>query len=233
MEGVRRDLRMVVPPFLHNLMSGTSLDHFVAKIEHGMQQQRANGAERVREVLPKLFDNALDRNMLLGFNVQTRKYDLLPPVFFPKWDINNKWVFTSDILVNVALCLLRGPSAIRAKKEGKAVNSNTVVKYWGLKSVTPGFIALVAILTRFGLSGDPEFTPIGASGITYAEDFTAYKFMLYKLYNKPSIRGVFQTYNSVIFPDRPADEDPIAIHNEEHYKDMIDRIDNELDSDST
>ncbi|KAF8998615.1 hypothetical protein BDQ17DRAFT_1544028 [Cyathus striatus] len=182
MEGIRRDLRMVVPPFLYGSMIDGSSDHFITKFDHGMQQQRSNAAE-------------------------CGKYNLLPPIFYPKWNTKDKCVFTSNVLLDLSLCLLRGPSALRAKKEGKYINMHTVAKQWGLTTVTPGFIALVAILTRFGLSGDPEFVPVGESGITYTEDFKAYKLMLYKYYNKPSIQSVFKVYNDMIFPSQLADKD--------------------------
>ncbi|KAF9011391.1 hypothetical protein BDQ17DRAFT_880481 [Cyathus striatus] len=207
MEGIRRDLRMVVPPFLYGSMIDGSSDHFIAKFDHGMQQQRSNAAEHVREVLPIIMNGELDRDMLLGLDSNKGKYNLLPPVFYPKWNTKDKCVFTSNVLLDLGLCLLRGPSALRAKKEGKYINTHTVAKQWGLTTVTPGFIALVAILTRFGLSGDPEFVPVGESGITYAEDFKAYKLMLYKYYNKPSIQSVFKVYNDTIFPSQPADKD--------------------------
>ncbi|KAF8986948.1 hypothetical protein BDQ17DRAFT_1335310 [Cyathus striatus] len=153
----------------------------------------------------------------INWDSDERKYSLLSPVFFPGWNPKDKHVFASDVLINVGLCLLRGPSTLWARKEGKSVHSNTVVKYWGLNLVTPGFIALVAILTHFGLSGDPEFTPVRESGITYSEDFKAYKLMLYKLYDKPSIQGVTQSYNNVIFPDKSANDNPALTYDKSSF----------------
>ncbi|KAF8985660.1 hypothetical protein BDQ17DRAFT_1436559 [Cyathus striatus] len=220
MEGIRQDLRSVVPSFLHGKMNGSLSDHFIAKVDHGMQQQRSNAAERVKVMLPLLIDHALDRDTLLGFDSELKKYELLPPVFFPEGNTKDKCVFGSNILLNLALCLLRGPSALRARKEGKSViNASTVAKHWGLTSVTPGFIALVAIL-----ASDPEFVPVGESGIRYVEDFKAYKRMLYKLYNKPSIRGVIWQYNNIIFPTQPSDGESALECNDTRYNELMDCI---------
>ncbi|KAF9001679.1 hypothetical protein BDQ17DRAFT_1327078 [Cyathus striatus] len=78
----------------------------------------------------------------------------------------------------------------------------TVLSELGRKGKPLIFIAFIAILAQFGLSGDPEFVPVGESGIMYAEDFKAYKLMLYKFYDKPSIQEVFQQYNNMIFSNQ-------------------------------
>ncbi|KAF8987727.1 hypothetical protein BDQ17DRAFT_1435426 [Cyathus striatus] len=55
-------------------MNGSSSDHFIAKTDYGMQQQCSNAAEHVKVMLPLIIDHDLDQDMLLGFDLELKKF---------------------------------------------------------------------------------------------------------------------------------------------------------------
>ncbi|KAK0473859.1 hypothetical protein IW261DRAFT_1569208 [Armillaria novae-zelandiae] len=108
---------------------------------------------------------------LLGFDAQKKVYSTLPPIFWPNTvKDNNRYLFRSEILMNILLAIFFGATSINKRKIIKKKPTNAVL--WNLERITPGAIAFAAIIAHYVLSGDEHFDKHGGrSLIPYAADF--------------------------------------------------------------
>ncbi|KAK0462145.1 hypothetical protein IW261DRAFT_1428213 [Armillaria novae-zelandiae] len=139
---------------------------------------------------------------LLGFDAQKKVYSTLPPIFWPNAvKDNNRYLFRSEILMNILLAIFFGATSINERKVIKKKPTNAVL--WNLERITPGAIAFAAIIARYVLSGDERFDKHGGrSLIPYAADFKFYKMTIIKNLNKTHMMETVATFNCCLFEGR-------------------------------
>ncbi|KAK0460751.1 hypothetical protein IW261DRAFT_1577575 [Armillaria novae-zelandiae] len=139
---------------------------------------------------------------LLGFDAQKKVYSTLPPIFWPNTiKDNNRYLFQSEILMNILLAIFFGATSINERKIIKKKPTNAVL--WNLERITPGAIAFAAIIARYVLSGDEHFDKRGGcSLIPYAADFKFYKMTIIKNLNKTHMMETVTSFNCCLFEGR-------------------------------
>ncbi|KAK0471579.1 hypothetical protein IW261DRAFT_1425018 [Armillaria novae-zelandiae] len=139
---------------------------------------------------------------LLGFNAKKKVYSTLPPILWPNTvKDNNRYMFRSEILMNILLAIFFGATSIKERKVIKKKPTNAVL--WNLDRITPGTIAFAAIIARYVLSGDEHFDKRGGrSLIPYAVDFKFYKMTIIKNLNKTHMVETIATFNQCLFDGR-------------------------------
>ncbi|KAK0487672.1 hypothetical protein IW261DRAFT_1558725 [Armillaria novae-zelandiae] len=139
---------------------------------------------------------------LLGFDAQKKVYSTLPPIFWLNAvKDNNRYLFRSEILMNILLAIFFGATSINERKVIKKKPTNAVL--WNLERITPGAIAFAAIIARYVLSGDERFDKRGGrSLILYAADFKFYKMTIIKNLNKTHMMETVAMFNRCLFEGR-------------------------------
>ncbi|KAF9642036.1 hypothetical protein BDM02DRAFT_3080219, partial [Thelephora ganbajun] len=134
------------------------------------------------------------------------KYLLLPLILFPDGSQNKRDVFLNPALVKVLKVILFGPSSLA--DSGMHSGPKPAGIKWKLCEVTPGAIALAAILVRFLLSPDEDFLQTGVnSGIKYIQSFKKYKEMLTEDPNSRVFKRIISEFNASLFGVAPTPSD--------------------------
>ncbi|KAF7776767.1 hypothetical protein Agabi119p4_5160 [Agaricus bisporus var. burnettii] len=185
-----------LPHKYHALLEGSCM--LKEEIQHLFLLERSTLVKNIRKVAPDIFfgsppivgqavflreqTRALERDPKPAF-----KYLELPPLLFPELDTSRaQEIFRSDILIQVARCMLFGekaPGRAVAFKQGQiariAISSNCLARQRKITKASPGLIAAAAILVSFVLSGDPTFSEKGMeTGVTYRSRYFKYKLLL-------------------------------------------------------
>ncbi|KAK0492036.1 hypothetical protein EDD18DRAFT_1109439 [Armillaria luteobubalina] len=139
---------------------------------------------------------------LLGFDAQKKVYSTLPPIFWPNTvKDNNRYLFRSEILMNVLLAIFFSATSIKERKVVKKKPTNAVL--WNMERITPGTIAFAAIIACYVLSGDERFDKRGGrSLILYAADFKYYKMTIIQNLNKSHMVETIAAFNRCLFEGR-------------------------------
>ncbi|KAK0464021.1 hypothetical protein IW261DRAFT_1575531 [Armillaria novae-zelandiae] len=109
---------------------------------------------------------------LLGYNSTRKRYAQCPNLLFLEGKAfkNEPALFRSSALVKILSHILLGASSLTTSK--KTRSTNTVL--WGKSAITPGAIAIAAVVARFLLTSD-KFMEMGESmSIPYAADCRFY-----------------------------------------------------------
>ncbi|KAI0055132.1 hypothetical protein BV25DRAFT_1922070 [Artomyces pyxidatus] len=94
--------------------------------------------------------------------------------------------------------LIYGASAL--KSGGSYAGPPPRAKLWGIKAVSAGFLAEASILTKFMISPDREFAPIGArTQIDYAAEFAKFKEIIIMKANSPDMTSTLKYLNGLVF----------------------------------
>ncbi|KAK0471412.1 hypothetical protein IW261DRAFT_1425222 [Armillaria novae-zelandiae] len=139
---------------------------------------------------------------LLGFDAQKKVYSTLLPIFWPNTvKDNNRYLFQSEILMNILLTIFFSATSINERKVIKKKPTNSVL--WNLERITPGAITFAAIIAHYVLSGDEHFDKHGGrSLIPYAMDFKFYKMTIIKNLNKTHMMETVAAFNHCLFEGR-------------------------------
>ncbi|EKM75948.1 hypothetical protein AGABI1DRAFT_131670 [Agaricus bisporus var. burnettii JB137-S8] len=157
------------------------------EVKYLLLSERSTLVKNIRKVGPEIFFGSPPIvGQAVSLREQTRalehdpkpafKYLELPPILFPDLDTSRaQEIFRSDILIQVARCMLFGekaPGRAVAYQQGQiariATSSNCLARQRKINKASPGLIAAAAILASFVLSGDPTFSEKGMeTGIAY------------------------------------------------------------------
>ncbi|KAG9124605.1 hypothetical protein FRC07_010968 [Ceratobasidium sp. 392] len=140
----------------------------------------------------------------------------------------NDHLFRHKFLFRLFRACAFGPSSVSNSDTPVDPRGQHVLgKMLGLKEITPGAIAFSAILARWCLSPDVEFSEKGKStGIEYKKDYEYYKMLIIEGLrtekepcDKEAIQGPFMRlmndWNKELFPHRPRERGNEA-HDDEH-----------------
>ncbi|KAK0485505.1 hypothetical protein EDD18DRAFT_1111455 [Armillaria luteobubalina] len=138
---------------------------------------------------------------LLGYDPQKKVYSTLLPILCPntvKDSGNNRYLFRSEILMNILLAIFFSATSIKEKTVTKKKPTHAVL--WKVEQITPGAITFVAIVAHYVLSGDECFDKRGGhSCIPYAADFKFYKMTIIQKLNKSHIVETVAAFNHYLF----------------------------------
>ncbi|KAK0472459.1 hypothetical protein IW261DRAFT_1424287 [Armillaria novae-zelandiae] len=191
------------------------------------------------------FQGNFDRNEdllcreLLGYE-SPKVYDRHPPCLFANGYKTGATMFRTMSGVKILICLLWGNTALDNQQiTTKGTNS----ELWHVTEVNAAAIAFAAIVTRYLLSGDPEFKPVGSkSGINYMADFEYYVERIEDQLKKgtKSMHNTLKFYNDHVFPptqnhrSRAVTTVPVSLtEQEENFWAEIEALDKSKDSDDT
>ncbi|KAJ8094356.1 hypothetical protein PM082_010790 [Marasmius tenuissimus] len=142
----------------------------------------------------KVRSENVEARRLLGFS--NAGYAKLPPLLFRGFipeDPNG--LFRNEAMMKFGKVLLFGPQSIKADA---SKTKQTIGQLWKVKSVTPGFIAFIAIFVRFLFSEDKDFVQSGQQ-INYVRDFEYYKKSLIVSADNAHIQKTFAMWNNYLF----------------------------------
>ncbi|KAK0474497.1 hypothetical protein IW261DRAFT_1568474 [Armillaria novae-zelandiae] len=172
----KRNYSPAVKKFIRSTSEGRSacVSHVKHEVFHTIF-----GALLPPSALVKGFDPFSDPicQQLLGFDAEKKVYSTLPPILWPNTvKDNNRYMFRSEILMNILLTIFFGATST---------------------------IAFVAIMARYVLSGDEHFDKHGGHLlIPYAADFKFYKMMIIKNLNKTHMVETITAFNHCLFEGR-------------------------------
>ncbi|PBK88919.1 hypothetical protein ARMGADRAFT_1033533 [Armillaria gallica] len=168
-------------------------------------------------------------------------YSRHPPCLFANGFTMGGTVFRTIYGVKILTCLLWGSTALN---DQRITTKGTNGDLWHITEVNSVAIAFAAIVIRYLLAGNPEFTPVGKiSGINYLADFEYYVERIEDQLKKgtKSMHDTLKFYNNHIFPptqdrrSRAITTIPVSLTEEEeafwHELEAIDK-EPDLDSDS-
>ncbi|KAG9123765.1 hypothetical protein FRC07_014024 [Ceratobasidium sp. 392] len=210
--------------------------HFQSVLINGSNEQRCNSATRARKTSGSLIfgcnqedlneatarrDN-VEFQRLLGYRANraaNRRYRSLPPMLYgDEASRSNEYLFRNKILIRLFRACAFGPSSVsKANVPANTRGPHVLAKVLGLKEITPGAIAFCAILARWCLSPDEEFSETGKStGIEYKTDYEYYKYLIIEglrleqgPWTREKIQGPFMRlineWNQEFFPYQPSD----------------------------
>ncbi|KAK0499395.1 hypothetical protein EDD18DRAFT_1349572 [Armillaria luteobubalina] len=136
---------------------------------------------------------------LLGYE-SPKVYNRHPPCLFANGYKTGATVFRTTSGVKILICLLWGNTTLDNQQiTTKGMNS----ELWHVTKVNAVAITFAAIVTRYLLSGDPEFKPVGSkSGINYMANFEYYVEQIEDQLKKDtkSMYDTLKFYNDHVFP---------------------------------
>ncbi|EGO19927.1 glycosyltransferase family 2 protein [Serpula lacrymans var. lacrymans S7.9] len=153
-----------------------------------------------------VFETTFDRSTvpelraLLGVddNRKDAKYPMFPPVLFPNFKVDMKYIFGNPIIAKILKVTFRGPNSLSGGRGGGKSNANA----WHVTCNTPGSLAWGAVAAVFLASPDDEFPHDGKGAIShiqYFDMFRAYKQILVKKGGTRCIKETYRMFNAYIF----------------------------------
>ncbi|KAH9957459.1 hypothetical protein BJV74DRAFT_891358 [Russula compacta] len=111
-----------------------------------------------------------------------KKYPLLVSVLYTKEDKDHRQPFKCEALLGLLISVLHGKSAINAKPVGQSRCPDKAT-IWGITKMTPGMIALAAMVLTFICGPDQTFSErtMGIRGLNWRDRFSNYKWMILHL----------------------------------------------------
>ncbi|KAK0212058.1 hypothetical protein IW262DRAFT_1301502 [Armillaria fumosa] len=197
------------------------------------------------KIPPGHFQGAFDRNedplcrQLLGYE-SPKVYSRHPPCLFANGYKTGGTVFRTTSGVKILICLLWSNTALDNQQ---ITTKGTNGDLWHITEVNAAAIAFAAIVTRYLLSGDPEFKPVGSkSGINYMADFEYYVERIEDQLKKgtKSMHDTLKFYNDHVFPpmqnrqSRAVTTIPVSVtEEEENFWHEIEVLDKSKESDDS
>ncbi|KAF8601812.1 hypothetical protein BDV93DRAFT_584877 [Ceratobasidium sp. AG-I] len=232
-QGERKDL---LSSMSQTLADSFSEEHFQKVFGRGVSEQRRNAASRIRACGSLIFgcsqelfvdkakraDHA-EFKRLLGFREEgetvVERYPSLAPVLYLNGQKGNTHqLFKSKYIKKAFRAYLFGPSSVSDKPSEHKGGQRKLVEVLGAKTITPGAIAAAATLTRWCISPDDEFSPVGStSTIRWKIDYQQYKKVLIQglqaergVYDKTGVIGpyskLFDEWSAEFFPTTREDD---------------------------
>ncbi|KAG9084388.1 hypothetical protein FS749_005270 [Ceratobasidium sp. UAMH 11750] len=173
------------------------LELFQYKFDHAHGEQRRNSASRVRKCASLIFgceqrkiscsseDRASNQlfKELLGFTAEgtkpSERYPCMAPMLYKDLQggaNSNPRVFRHEFIFKTFSAILFGSGSLHQPRINPPQGQPVIAKILGIRTITPGAIAVAAILARWCISPDETFTEEGdKTGITWFEDYQSYK----------------------------------------------------------
>ncbi|KAF8952602.1 hypothetical protein BDZ97DRAFT_1877561 [Flammula alnicola] len=189
----------------------------------GLNAQRSNTATRVRRHCASIF--GIDESDLMRSETRKEKFrnrigwvvDARGNGSYSSVDVeilhksysgeyNPSSAFLSPVLTGLFIAIIRGPTAGKEFMMGITSNprTETMASIHGLRNITPGAIATVAIFARWALSADEFLQPIGSTtGINYFSDYEEYINILQTGLHrkKKTIINIIKEWDHQVFPN--------------------------------
>ncbi|KAF8162343.1 hypothetical protein BJ912DRAFT_935489 [Pholiota molesta] len=222
-QGITAELYEVLSADLHKRIAG-DVDFralFMKQLNAGrrtiIHRLRTTTGPDIFSQSAKLYQHKHERSNIEAFRRELMfenetKYSKYAPILFPKVETepgkfvhqrDMKFLFRNIELTKMLKSILFGTSSITSDK----IASNSQGTAWGVKFVTPGAIALMAILAIFLHSPDYEFASVGArSQIPYEKWFNNFKAFLMANAAKENIRDLYMWWNRQVFPAHRRDK---------------------------
>ncbi|KAF5334706.1 hypothetical protein D9758_017254 [Tetrapyrgos nigripes] len=203
-------------PCLQNLAA--TLPSFKTEFQKALNNQRTHTTDRVRShatiilrelSLPdyisvaKAGEKRVQSDDLTSLWTQGKKdvrEEKLAPIFFPDQIINPHTLFLNEFQPRIIRVTLFSPASI--KNPDDKVGGNLAGHLWGVRGVNASCIALSAIMLRFIISPDKEFSEVGTvSRIPYREHFQQYRKMIVLAESKGTswAKSLYDFYNRRVF----------------------------------
>ncbi|KAG8686196.1 hypothetical protein FRC08_012698 [Ceratobasidium sp. 394] len=192
-------------------------EHFQKVFGKSCSEQRRTTASRVRSCGSRIFGGPQDFfvdddaragheafKTLLGYRPEeeaaAKRYPAMAPVLYlDDARGNTDKLFKSKYIKKAFRAYLFGPSTLSQQPRCHKGGQQPLVKVLKVKTITPGAIAAAAVLTRWCISPDPEFSPKGPiTGIDWMGDYQRYKKLLIE--GLRAEKTVFDRTHTVIGP---------------------------------
>ncbi|KAF9790700.1 hypothetical protein BJ322DRAFT_988395, partial [Thelephora terrestris] len=126
-------------------------------------------------------------------------YAMYPRVLFTNYEVSDAELFGSAAILNILKAMLLGPTSVGSKstqRSGPKGNAHS----WGLRSITPGSLAMAAVVAQFIISPDHTFSEKGAiTKIDYRDRFKQYKKFIIKTLESPRMKMLMAQLESELF----------------------------------
>ncbi|KAI0030089.1 hypothetical protein K488DRAFT_88096 [Vararia minispora EC-137] len=228
---------------------------FIQIFTKKMNAQRQQAVQRVKECGPRLLN--LEPSLWTSQDgARRRKADprilaLLSPVYsdemyasYPNFptllfqrgsdgQANKSKPFRNDAFPKFLAVILFGPSVINEARGSHKPSPRSNASQWGVTSVTPGAIALVAVIFYFWLSPDAELyengilVGQGGCGVSWGVRFDLYKKAILRL-PKPDQDALFNWFNAEVFGTQANQAPVINFEDDLSGEDVIDPLDQML-----
>ncbi|KAI0033055.1 hypothetical protein K488DRAFT_70173 [Vararia minispora EC-137] len=232
-------------------MAAVELKLFTKK----MNAQRQQAVQRVKECGPQLLD--LDPSLWTTQDGARRRKDnsriraLLSPVYsdetyasypnFPKLlfecrsdgQVDKSKPFRNDAFRKLLSVIFFGPGTLNQAKSSRKPSPRSNATQWGVTSVTPGAIALVAVIFYFWLSPDTELyengilVGQGGCGVSWKTRFDLYKKAILRL-PKPDQDALFDWFNDEVFGRKVNHQTQVVDFDDNLSSEVIDPLDQML-----
>ncbi|KIJ92784.1 hypothetical protein K443DRAFT_13351 [Laccaria amethystina LaAM-08-1] len=219
--GQTAELYMCVPSQYHDYM--VKHENFRGIFRASVSSGRSNTLLRTRGIAgaifglnqslfdynPKCDEKRMEANpklaTLLSFNPHGKtpmaRYPSNAPALYTNGNIHDEeGMFKSDCLISMARLIAYGPRSYTSERA--AFNKNSPF-HGCVNGATFGFISNTVVVVHFLLGGDPELNKHGVgklTGINYASEAEAYKRLLIKNQDAPTVRKLLQYWNMEVFP---------------------------------
>ncbi|KAJ7215091.1 hypothetical protein B0H12DRAFT_1242072 [Mycena haematopus] len=204
----------VIPEKYHMLLDYAEYKHFAKDFIAEFGGYRSSMLNTLRGVMASILasagytvnsqilgsataDRSQDKVLLGLFRYPNDKSPLFAPILYPDGKKNTTYIFLSRIVLDVHRVMVHGRSSLAANSKPDPKANGT--KY-GFVEVTDHSIALAGILTRFLISADKTFAPIGAiTKINWEADYRTYRKLLASNRDMPSVKQIFKKMSSHVF----------------------------------
>ncbi|KAF9793538.1 hypothetical protein BJ322DRAFT_1017019 [Thelephora terrestris] len=159
-------------------------------------------------------------NLLKSPKNPDETYATYPCILFKNYEVDNRGLFGSVAILNILKAVLYGPTAIGSTTESQRSGPKGSARTWELKTVTPGCIAMAAVVAQFIISPDQLFSEKGAiSKINYRDRFKQYKRLIIKNIDTPRMVQLITRLNTELFhihsPNEPSSAGARVVIDEE------------------
>lgn len=156
-------------------------------------------AEYVRSGIPEIA--ALLKNRQLP----NERYPRYPSILYKDGEIRGKNAFASSAIVKVLKVIFLGPTSLTREPGASRSGPQGLAETLGCKTLTPGAIALAAVIVRFIISDDDKFKVKGdKTSIPYHDDFDHYKEFILKNIKSPGMVATLKYLNAEVLGIHPA-----------------------------
>ncbi|KAF9779196.1 hypothetical protein BJ322DRAFT_1172217 [Thelephora terrestris] len=135
-------------------------------------------------------------NLLGSHKKKDEQYALYPRVLFTNYEVSDTELFGSPAILNILKAMLRGPTSVGSastQRSGPKGSAHT----WDLKSITPGCIAMAAVVAQFIISPDHVFMEKGGiTKINYRNRFKVYKKFIIRNADTPRMKRLVAQLNA-------------------------------------
>ncbi|KAK7440417.1 hypothetical protein VKT23_017055 [Stygiomarasmius scandens] len=134
------------------------------------------------------------------------------PIFFPQQNVQSRDIFMNEYQPRMLRIALFGPNSLQTPPDKFRYGSSLLGMKWGVTEVNASSIVWSALMLRFLLTPDTQFSEQGlVSGIDYRECFYEYRQMIVNHQLDPGstyATRLFSFFNQRVFPGLPSATGP-------------------------